>query len=219
MVACLLVVGSVSPACVTITIDQGTPTTASAGGGEFLAAIQQLVENSDCPSPTVLFGRFADCDNGTILDLNTGLFWLKDASCAELSGTDSEGRASFQGAKAAAAALGGGVCGLTDGSTPGQWRVPEISELCGSWPGGAGFLCDATTGLVNDSFSNPALGDAAGMGQWSAGDAFVGAQPGSNDMFWSASKHIVNKAWFVVLKYGNVGRDKSKSVWPVRGGP
>ena len=191
-----------------------------AGGGEFLAALQQLVENTGCHSPTVLFDRFADCGNGTILDLNTGLFWLKDASCAELPGTNALGRANWQGAKDAAAALGHGACGLTDGSTPGDWRVPEISEWCGSWPGTGGFdLCDATTGLVNHSFSNPALGDAAGMGQWSEGDAFVGAQLG---VYWSATVFGARDAWAVALEGGGSvdidDLDGANFVWPVRGG-
>ena len=59
--------------------------------------------------------------NGTILDSNTGLFWLKNANCF--------GKQTWDQAMSSAASLKSGSCGLTDGSTAGKWRLPTIDEL------------------------------------------------------------------------------------------
>ena len=66
--------------------------------------------------------RFTDMGDGTIRDNETGLIWLKNASCSELPGTDTSGRADWDTATAAAAGLENGTCGLTDGSAAGDWR-------------------------------------------------------------------------------------------------
>jgi len=60
--------------------------------------------------------RFTNLDNGALRENNTGLIWLKNASCTDLLGTDKNGKADWYAAKAAATALGDGTCGLTDGS-------------------------------------------------------------------------------------------------------
>jgi len=49
--------------------------------------------------------RFTIIGDGTVRDPNTGLIWLKDASCSELAATDESGRANWDVATAAAAAL------------------------------------------------------------------------------------------------------------------
>lgn len=65
--------------------------------------------------------RYTDNTDGTITDHLTGLIWLKDARC--YSATD------WSTALAAANLLASGTCGLTDASTAGQWRMPNINEL------------------------------------------------------------------------------------------
>lgn len=65
--------------------------------------------------------RFTDNRNGTVTDNLTGLLWLKNADCF-----------SFQAWASAlndANTLRSGWCGLTDGSKPGDWRLPNIREL------------------------------------------------------------------------------------------
>lgn len=64
--------------------------------------------------------RFIDGGNGTVTDSMTGLVWLKQADCIQGQWTD---------AIAVVNALGNGQCGLTDGSVPGQWRMPNRKEL------------------------------------------------------------------------------------------
>jgi uncharacterized protein DUF1566 len=79
--------------------------------------------------------RFADCGDGTVQDVQTGLLWLKNANCF--------GLINWWDATAAAAALGSGQCGLTDGSLAGAWRLPTLEEWtamlmpsCYPFPGG-----------------------------------------------------------------------------------
>jgi hypothetical protein len=78
--------------------------------------------------------RFVDNLNGTVTDHLTGLVWLKNAGCFTPG--------DWSSALTAANQLAAGQCGLSDGSTPGQWRMPNINEL---------------ESLVDSSQSNPAL--------------------------------------------------------------
>lgn len=65
--------------------------------------------------------RFTDNLNGTVSDHLTGLIWLKNAGCFN--------PADWSTALTAANQLASGTCGLTDGSTAGQWRMPNANEL------------------------------------------------------------------------------------------
>ena len=66
--------------------------------------------------------RYLDPSDGTVFDCNTGLVWLKDASCATLPGTNDAGEAIWTTALLAVQSLEDGKCGLTDGSSQGDWR-------------------------------------------------------------------------------------------------
>jgi hypothetical protein len=154
-----------------------------------------------------------DCGNGTIKDTETGLFWLKDASCL--------GQKDWAAGNVAAAELGHGQCGLTDGSLPGDWRLPTLacspigqcpfSNATGEFASIFAPLCDS-----------PFILDTAGTGCWSDGNPFSGVQSAT---YWSASTvpGIPHIAWVAVLSL-NAGfvNDLTKSqnswVWPVRDG-
>ena len=65
--------------------------------------------------------RFTDNANGTVSDQLTGLVWLKNAGCFSPM--------NWATALTSANQLANGACGLTDGSTAGQWRMPNANEL------------------------------------------------------------------------------------------
>ena len=149
--------------------------------------------------------RFVDNSNGAVTDTLTGLVWLKDASCADLAGTDSSGMADWTTALTAAQALANGTCGLTDGSAAGDWRLPSVNEL---------------QSLVDYEYSYPALSNAAGTAQWTEGEVFVGVQ---SHNYWSSASfaNCPSYAWYVNLSHGRVGnggKTYATYVWPVRGG-
>ncbi|MDM8559094.1 DUF1566 domain-containing protein [Candidatus Parabeggiatoa sp. HSG14] len=66
--------------------------------------------------------RFTDNDNGTITDNLTGLVWTKNANCFG-------DRLNWDDAINYANVLANGLCELSDGSSKGDWRLPNIREL------------------------------------------------------------------------------------------
>ena len=135
-----------------------------------------------------------------------GMVWLKDASCADLAGTDAWGKADRATALGAAQALADGTCGLTDGSVAGDWHLPSRFEL---------------ESLLDLEYWDPALSNAAGTGQWSEGDVFTGVQL---FYYWSSTSFAASTpslAWRLNLAdgiNGNDGQTGARSVWPVRVG-
>ena len=157
--------------------------------------------------------RFVDCGNGTVKDFKTGLFWLKNANCF--------GPQNWATANTSAAGLGHGQCGLTDGSLPGDWRLPTLNCATG--------YCspiNTATGEFASIFGSacatvPYVLNTAGTGCWTGGNPFSGVQSG---LYWSSTTYVggPNNAWFVYLFDGrvvNVVKDFTVYVWPVRGGP
>lgn len=149
--------------------------------------------------------RFCDIGNGTIRDNDTGLIWLKNANCVELPGTDNYGRANCSTANnISAPGLEHGLCGLTDGSSAGDWRLPTKEE----WEA-----------FIDSTYTNPALSNAAGDGQWSEGDAFIGVQ---TDHYYYSSTPYLNYpgyAWVISMNDSNDVNYSMLStyyVWPVR---
>lgn len=65
--------------------------------------------------------RFTDNLDGTVTDHLTGLIWLKDGNCF--------GERIWVDALSDCNGLADGSCGLTDGSRPGAWRLPNVKEL------------------------------------------------------------------------------------------
>ncbi|OQW99995.1 MAG: hypothetical protein BWK80_62330 [Desulfobacteraceae bacterium IS3] len=151
----------------------------------------ELQKGAALPSP-----RFTDNSNGTVTDNLTGLIWLKNANCW--------GQIDWATATSNAAALANGSCGLTDGSTAGQWRLPNVKEL---------------RSLIHFGYFNPALSNDAGDDKWGNGtSSFTGVQ---TSLYWLATTTAgsATSAWDVNLYFGNVAIDvKTRTcyVWPVR---
>jgi len=155
--------------------------------------------------------RYVDCGNGTVTDTVTGLIWLKNANCF--------GRTNYAAANQAAAGLAAGQCGLTDGSSAGDWRLPTKTEWQATIAGAVVLGC-----TLGGAGSPPSLTNDPGTGCLSAGPtSFTGVQV---DDYWSSSAFEVGptNAWFVALhSFSNVflfngGKGVfTNFVWPVRG--
>ncbi|MBN2301304.1 MAG: DUF1566 domain-containing protein, partial [Lentisphaerae bacterium] len=146
------------------------------------------------PSP-----RFTDNLNGTVTDNLTGLIWLKNANCTVFFSDDvaGENRRYWLNALTAANSLSNGFCDLTDGSTAGDWRLPNVREF---------------ESLLDYGLNSPAL---------PSGHPFDNVQ---SVYYWSSSTFAQDTScgWIVhlysaIVNYG--GKNVSKwFVLPVKGG-
>jgi quinol monooxygenase YgiN len=137
------------------------------------------------PFPTP---RFTDNGDGTVTDHLTGLIWLKDAN--------SFGTRSWEQALRDCNSLASGSHGLTDGSTPGMWRLPNVNEL---------------RSLVDYNEFGPTL---------PKGHPFLNVQP---TLYWSSTTvpSAPNLARFLFIGLGSCVWDHKSvlmCVWPVKGG-
>jgi hypothetical protein len=92
-----------------------------------------VVGNSCQPvSPPVAI-QFVDNGDGTVsvTDSYGTIVWLRNAHCLETLGGIDRGAGPVLWTEAGpwTAALASGACGLTDGSAPGDWALPSVSEL------------------------------------------------------------------------------------------
>ncbi|MBI5741792.1 MAG: DUF1566 domain-containing protein, partial [Nitrospirae bacterium] len=135
------------------------------------------------PSP-----RFTDNLNGTVTDNLTGLVWLRNADCF--------GTQAWSTALGSANALANGACGLTDGSTAGQWRLPNREELYS--------LIDFSTWGPSFPAVHPFINLQA-CGYWTS----------TTEADWTAN------AWGISFLDSDVNmgnKEDLKDVWPVRDG-
>jgi hypothetical protein len=165
--------------------------------------VQLTTADPSCPDNSA--NRLVDCENGTITDNDSGLVWLQNASCLNSD-------LSWQDAMLTVAGLSSGHCGLTDNSSPGDWRLPTKAE----W--------EAMVADTKPLNCTPKIPNDAGTHCWAdmdSGSSFIGVEDGFH---WSANSAFNNVtfAWFVNLFTGFVGDGEPKSaahtVWPVRGG-
>jgi hypothetical protein len=139
--------------------------------------------------------RYTDNGNGSVTDNLTGLIWLKNAGCFA--------PAVWATALTDANQLASGQCGLNDGSSAGQWRLPNIVEL---------------ESLVDPSASDPAL---------TAGNPFVNA---ASSIYWTSTSYFGGEegspnAWAIRMSDGryindsvlNAKQTAVNAVWAVKG--
>ncbi len=142
--------------------------------------------------------RFTDGGDGTVTDNLTDLVWMDDGSCL--------GQEVWSDALSACNTLASGSCDLSDGSSPGDWRLPNRKELLS---------------LAHLGQFNPSLPDTAGPGQWTAGDPFAHL---ILSWYWSSTTFAENPddAWMVDIYWGIESYYDNKIadhyVWCVRGG-
>ena len=152
--------------------------------------------------------RYVYCGNGTVTDTVTGLIWLRNADCL--------GNRDWTTAVNLAAQLEDGECGLTDGSKPGDWRLPTRGE----WD--ATIARAVELGCTVAADNHPTLTDPDGLGCFSddPGPVFSGV----NFFYWSSSTNetLPDDVWFADLLNGGTFSNAPKVdtrgfVWPVRG--
>lgn len=132
--------------------------------------------------------RFRDNQNGTITDTLTDLTWLRNANVY--------GEVPWPAAVHNATQLASGAPGLTDGSKPGDWRLPNVNEM--------------QSLLDLDKSFGPALG---------ADSPFINLEATN---YWTSSSVALAPplGWFVALSVGPPVFDlkiNSMRMWPVRG--
>jgi len=120
-------------------------------------------------TPSYTGTRFIDNGDGTVTDILTALIWLKNANCTDtVEGiVKSVGYLNWANALTWSNNLASGKCGLTDGSTAAQWRLPNINELHSlgpTWPPGTPFT--AVQGSFYWSGSSYDTSDAWVVNMW-----------------------------------------------------
>ena len=137
--------------------------------------------------------RFIDNSDGTITDNLTGLIWMENANCF--------GTRTWDYARQDCISLTSGSCGLSDGSDPFAWRLPNVKEL---------------HSLINYGRFLPAL---------PVGHLFLNVQYSNSPglWYWTGSDYIAfgMYRWAIDFSYGEVDRpvhDENHFVWCVRGG-
>lgn len=164
--------------------------------------------------------RYVDCGDGTVLDTVTNLVWLRDSTCSGLPFL-SGGLGDWPSALLGVGRLANGVCGLSDGSQPGDWRLPTVAEFFATSERALALGCTAAPG----GGEPPALTDISGTGCLAAGATpFTGLADSSSLEFWTseASDSDPTRALSYPLSFANFIGQTLKSefesvwAWPVR---
>ena len=109
---------------------------------------------------------FTDNGDGTVTDNLTGLIWLMNANC--------DGNKPWEDALTWCKALASGSCDLSDGSSPGDWRLPNINEL---------------STLFDPTLEPPYLPD---------GHLFTDVRLG----YWSSTTYAISTSWAWLVTRG-----------------
>lgn len=137
--------------------------------------------------------RFTDNANGTITDNLTQLVWLRNANCL--------GNIGWQDALDAAAGLAPPQCGLSDESSAGDWRLPNIQELLSlvafnvgglALPAGHPFLSVTSSDYYYSSTSVPNYENYAECMKFRTGGSYQ-----FGPVFTYCGKASNYPAWFV----------------------
>lgn len=140
--------------------------------------------------------RFSINSNGTITDNLTGLVWLKNANF-------SNGEKTWAEALNFCNNLADDNTTLTDGSSVGDWRLPNLLEL---------------ESIIDIAYINPCVSNTEGLAKWSEGSPFTNIQ---SSIYWSSTITASDngKVWTVHMGTGvvdNTNQSGSAYVWAVR---
>lgn len=186
----------------------------SSSGVIFTDGTKQTTARVSAPPCFDNVGRYLSCNNGTVTDMFTGLLWLQDPACTTMG--NPEGRNYAAANSLVAALLFDGVCGLTDGSSPGDWRLPTQAEWTATIAVAVGYGC-TQTGFQDP----PSLTSANARSCYEGSSGVFGDVPELN--YWSSTTTDLNgiNACRSNLFDGTVALNTKVSnfrVWPVRSG-
>lgn len=190
------------------------PEISSAGDG--IVALQTA--DPSCPDDSDSI--YVDCGNGTVTDNRTGLVWLKNADCLNTIVDWFTARDVTAGLsdKPAGSPAANQDCGLSDGSSSGEWRLPSIEEWEAMVADADALGCDPT---ITDNAGNGCWQEPADCFFEGSVCAFTNVRSSS---YWSSSSTIPTpplNAWLVNMASGSIhttGKTFDALVWPVRGG-
>ena len=188
----------------------------AARGGDGRVAVQGADPSCGDDSGAV----YVDCGNGTVTDNRTGLVWLADADCLggpvewEIAMGFATGLADLPDDSAAA----DHDCGLSDGSLPGEWRLPSLFEWTEMIADAMDLGCEPQ--ITSDDASVPPC--------WSVGCQTAGLcsfLDVASASYWSSSHtfpSFPNNVWTAPLNSSDMflalPKDSTAYAWPVRGG-
>ena len=188
--------------CYTYTITPGvrtSSTTVACTDSSVVGQDGNIKKGSTWPNPRFIENLIPQTTtpDGTVTDAMTGLTWMKNANCLETAGAIARGNGTLTWLNAVAwsNSLASGICGLSDGSLAGDWRLPNANEMLS--------LID----LENFFPALPSLHPFANV---------------ASNAHWtstSVTSAPIN-AWFVSMQDGYVsvtGKSNPKNVWAVKG--
>ena len=126
----------------TVSITKGNDGTDGADGANGTDGFDARTADGPCFDD---INRFVDCGNGLITDQHTGLVWTAKTDCR----VPGQGSGMANALRGVEEKLQHGVCGLTDNSQPGDWRLPTEEEALA---------------IMDSSCGNPSLPNQDGTG-------------------------------------------------------
>ncbi len=179
--------------------------------GDGLVALQTA--DPSCPDDSG--DIYVNCGNGTVTDNRTGLVWLANANC--IGAVDWYLAMGFVAGLSPISSPALAGCGLDDGSSPGEWRMPSFEEWKTMVSTAVGLGCTFPAITLDSGLS--CLDSCTGV----PGCSFVGVQ---SDTYWSSttSQTLPTFAFTASLDGGDTSGSKSRKVdgsgfvWPVRVG-
>lgn len=178
--------------------------------------------------PAFCDARYCDGGNGTVTDTVTGLIWLKQANCFPMT--------YWKHANEVANTLASGSCGLTDGSSPGDWRLPTTLEWQNTINRALALGCHTVPSVASRFALTDRLGTRCFLDPLGSGTLFIGLTiptpaPGpvlfDTKGFWTSMSEPSLPNGYAMRVRMDAGTvtfankfpgDVNMRVWPVRNG-
>lgn len=203
-----------SPSACSFFLALALATSAGPSGGQSFQIDGYGVETKAVAPEFPAEDRYGDDSfHGIVRDTVTGLVWLRTGTCEDVPGVGAFGAATWSEALQAVALLGDGMCGLADGSQPGDWRLPTADEWLATIARAVAIGC-----TFSGASDPPSLTNRTGTACHDDGPA---AFQSVQFLYWTSTLDDVNpdQAWYANLLGGFIDSQAKVtefSIWPVR---